>query len=381
MNKSLEYFFKRSQKPGRLLALLLVCGAAGLAFRLRFGPNPVSAQSPVKLWSVDLGSDKDFHKRLSNLEMFLDPPSIDFINGAQIICGFYDDEKVGFNPSLTPHGYHVLEINAQSGAFGRKLDFQSVDDHSRALPVADGGFIVLAGHELTKYSAGFLPGPSYPTPIESPNQRPDLWLMDVAPGGQTVLLYHHLVSEEQGKWAWLHARDLTVINSVPGPLTIAAHASDRAAILYDEDGAKLFSAGKITALCDKCDAHFLTSQLVFLGKERAYFIETIAGDRRASGDLDVYASVFNRSSLTTRFVYSTGHYIGHGLLIQTNFDRVMAKIIVLDWSTNKPVSEIDVNEAAGNPSAGLAQMALALSPDGKFLAVMLHHTLSLYQLP
>lgn len=52
-----------------------------------------------------------------------------------------------------------------------------------------------------------------------------------------------------------------------------------------------------------------------------------------------------------------------------------------DWNTNKVIAEIDVNEHASNPSAGLAQMALALSPDGKYLVVLFHHTLTTYQLP
>ncbi|MGD0628888.1 MAG: hypothetical protein ABR987_06020, partial [Terracidiphilus sp.] len=38
------------------------------------------------------------------------------------------------------------------------------------------------------------------------------------------------------------------------------------------------------------------------------------------------------------------------------------------------------NERTTNPSAGLSQMALALSPNGEFLAVLLHHTLSFYRL-
>jgi hypothetical protein len=76
----------------------------------------------------------------------------------------------------------------------------------------------------------------------------------------------------------------------------------------------------------------------------------------------------------------TGHYVGSGSPVQTNFESITGKIMVLDWNMNKPVAEIEVNEPAGNPSAGLTQMALALSPNGKYLAVLLHHTLSLYRL-
>jgi hypothetical protein len=384
MGKHVKSFMTENRKAyGRsisVLALLGLCAAGVFFFLFMLRPRPLSAQSPVKLWSIDLGADKDFHKRLSILEVSLDPPFINFLNGSEILCDFYDEGKVGFNPSLTRHGYHVLEIDARTGAFGRKLDFQSVDDHSRAFPVADGGFVVLAGEELKKFSPGFAPGPNFATPIESPDHRPDLWLMDVAPSGHTLLLYHQRVGEKQGNWTWMRTTDLTSLSAVQGPLARTIKASDAAGIGGIID-AELFSPGKTTVICDRCVANFLTSDLLFLDEEHEYSIETTVGKKLASGGLDVQALNFNRSAQTTRFAYSTGHYIGSGFPIQANFNTIAGKIMVSDWSTNKPIAEIDVNEPAGNPSAGFTQMALALSPDGKYLAVLLHHTLSLYRLP
>jgi DNA-binding beta-propeller fold protein YncE len=77
----------------------------------------------------------------------------------------------------------------------------------------------------------------------------------------------------------------------------------------------------------------------------------------------------------------TGHFKGHGLLYKTNFDSLTGRIVVLDWGANKEVAQLKLDEPAGNPSDGLSQSALALSPDGKYLAVLLHHTLTCYRLP
>jgi hypothetical protein len=359
---------------------LLLYAATVLALVLTFRSHAVFAQSPMKLWSIDLATDKDFHKRTGVPEVSLNPPSVNFLNEAQILCDFYDEEKIGFNPSLTPRGYHVLEINAQSGAFGRKLDFQSLDDRSRALPVADGGFVVLAGAELKKFSSTFIPGPSYPTPIESLNHQPDIWLIDVAPSGRSLLLYHRRASENEGTGTRIRTTDLTTINSSQVPFSRVIRASDDAGIFGTIDS-ELISAKETRVLCNQCNAYFLTDNLVFLGGERTYSIEAIAGGKRASGSLNLEAMDFNRSAQTTRFAYSTGHYIGSGFPIQTKVDTITGKIMVLDWGNNKTIAEIDINEPAGNPSDGLNQSALAISPHGKYLAVLLHHTLSLYRRP
>ena len=209
----------------------------------------------------------------------------------------------------------------------------------------------------------------------------DRWLVDVAPGGHTVLLYSHRPGEAQGKWAWLRAADFVTIKSVKGPLPGAIQASDTAGIFDGADDRELLSTGIATELCTRCNAHFLTDDLLFLDEQQSYMIQTVTGKEYGTGKLDARALNFSRSAQATRIAYATGHYVGSGFPIQSRFDSITSKIMVLDWSTNKPISEIDLNEPAGNPSAGLAQMALALSPDGKYLAVLLHHTISLYQLP
>jgi hypothetical protein len=340
-----------------------------------------SAQKPTKLWSIDLSADQDFHKRLSVLEVSLDAPSINFLSNSQIICDFYDGEKGGYNLSMPPSGYHVLEIDANNGAFGRKLDFQPVDDHSRALPTDDGGFVVFTGKELKKFNNAFAPGISYPTPREQVYDVLDRWLVDVAPSLQTILLYYHRPRDTQGLWTWLRTKDFTVVMSFQSSLASGIYASDTEAIHDGVGNLQLLSAEKSSVLCTRCSAYFLTDDLLFLDEQNSYTIETTACEDRGKGNLGGGGERFARAAHSPRFAYVTGGIVGWGFPIQTHFNEVSGKVRVWDWTTNKVIAEIDVNEHAGNPSAGLAQMALALSPDGKYLAVLLHHALTLYRLP
>ena len=158
-------------------------------------------------------------------------------------------------------------------------------------------------------------------------------------------------------------------------------ASDTEAIIADSDGEKLFSAGKTTMLCTQCVADFLTNDVLFIARSNSYSIETLSGKSLGTGTLDAGAINVSRAAHASRFAYVTGHYVGTGFPVQAHFDSITGKVLVVDYSTIKPMAEIEINEPAGNPSAGLTQIAVALSPSGKFLAVLAHQNLSLYELP
>ncbi len=359
---------------GILLAFFTFGGFAS-GSRIAFGQTQV--------WSVDLAKDTDFHKRLSVLEVSMDPPSVNFLSNSQIICDFYDGEQGGYNLSMPPSGYHVLEIEANNGAVGRKLNLQPVDDHSRALPTDDGGFVVFTRKDLKKFNNEFAPVASYSTPREQVGDVLDRWLVDVAPSLQTILLYHGRPEDTQGKWTWLRAKDLTIANSIQSPLAMMIQASDAGAIFGGgiNEMQLLSVAGKSTVICARCNAYFLSDSLIFVDEGKSYDIQTLDGKQLGASKLDIQALHLTRAAHATRVAYVTGHYIGWGFPIETHFNKITGKIIVRDWTTNKVIAQMGVNERVSNPSAGLTQMALALSPDGKYLAVLLHHVLTLYRLP
>jgi len=364
----------------RPFVLFLVCGVVVIFAVFAFRHHSAPAPSPTKIWSLDLSVDKDFKNRFGVEEVSLDPPAINFLNNSQIICDFYSGAKIGAGEAHSLTGYHVLEIDGHTGALGRRLGFNAFENNYRALPVADGGFVVLANDELRKFSNQFVPGSSYSTPRAQEGQYFDHWLIDVAPGGNTVLLSSHQSGEKLARWTRLHTTDLTATESVNAYPTQIIRASETAGIFDNMGDLQLLSSGKATVLCTRCGAYFLTNDLLFLDKVKSYSIQTIAGEKRGSGTLDVEAGALTRAAQATRFAYVTGHYVGSGFPIQSHFDSISGRIMVIDWTTNKPLAEIDVSEPARSPSAGFTQMALALSPDGKSLAVLLHHTLSLYRL-
>jgi hypothetical protein len=136
-----------------VLGTFLFCASAG------FG------QSPQRLWSVDLATNKDFQEHLGVFEGAVNAPSIDFLSNSQIICGFYDGEARNINsPPLPLPGYHMLAINARNGLFGQELDFHPVEDDAKTLPIYGGGFVVSTGRELSEFSNEFVPGIKYREP-------------------------------------------------------------------------------------------------------------------------------------------------------------------------------------------------------------------------
>lgn len=336
---------------------------------------------PQQVWSVDLGSDAKFRSRLSVSEVSLLPPSIGFLGDSKIICGFYGSNPAHAESPLPFSEYHILEIDAGNGSLGQRLDFNAYEEGYRALPVADGGFVVLANDKLTRFNDQFVAGSSLPTPRVQAGKTFDRWLTDTSPDGGTLVLYSHQPGSDLGSWTWMRTSDLSRIRTIEVPQTFAIRASNAAGIYLHGQSEVLIAAGKPAVICTLCNAYFLNESLLFVDSGTSYAIQTTSGEKRWNGDHDVGSGEFTRAAHATRIAYVTGHYAGSGFPIQTHFDSITAKVVVLDWATNKVISEIDINEPAGNPSAGLSQMALALSPDGRTLAVLLHHTLTLYRFP
>lgn len=368
---------KISRRPRWLDSQLL--GIALFALRI-FRSHSASVPAPTKLWSIDLGTDNDFQRRLGIEEVLLSPPSIEFLNDAKLICGFYTGAKIGSSEAQGGNGYDVLGIYTQNGALGRRLRFSAWENDYRILPVVDNSFVVLAGDELKKFNSEFDASAVIPAARVEGEKQFDRRETDVSPTGKTVLLYSHQPGDDQAEWRWLRSEDLSVIRSIHAPVATGTGiktADDEAIrgaafdqILFDRDGER--------TVCARCAVHFITDDLLFLDYGHSYSIETTKGQEQHSGELNVEALHFTRSSRASRIAFLTGHYIQGN---SSNPDSIAGRIMVLDWKKKKQVTEISWTEPVHDPSAGLNQMALALSPDGKYLAVLLHQTLSFYRLP
>jgi hypothetical protein len=347
----------------------------------------IPSRSVTRLWSVDLDTDRDFVKRSEVEEVLLDKPSVYFLDGKHILLGFYD-RVIGYNPTFAHHTFYVNEINAEDGSPGKKMQFDSVDDHAAVLPAAD-GFAVLADEKLTRYNSQFVALAEFPTSTRLHDGRPTQWLVDAAPSGHVLLLYNHLGGDLQANWVWLRSDDLKVIRNQKADLTLSFQATDDAAVFENNLDRNVLNAGATKHFCEKCSTFILTSDLVFVDKFPAspflrhkYIIESIEGKPKSSGSLSDTPGDLTRAAGSPRLAYLAGHYTGaSSLSIEKDYKGLSIRIVVLDWERNKQIARLDLAEAISNPSAGAAQSALALSPDGSRLLVLFHHTLTCYLLP
>jgi hypothetical protein len=352
------------------------------------------AQNLTRLWSANLATDQDFQRRLSTPEILLRPPTIDFLNDNQIIVSFDDNSISTPSPDLTPFGFHVLEVGAQSGTLGRKLSFKVLVDTSQAEATGDGSILVLAGEELKKFSDSFKQIATIPTPLQLHGQPTEMhfsgrtflnpgyeyWHMDVAPGGRVFVLAHTKNPHEM-ELRWVRTSDFAVTATAETQPSSKMSAGSQAVLLFQHSKLMVTSSGHQVPICSRClRAYFITDDLIFLDERDKYEIKTMSGESRASGSLQQEAFPFHNSMNSSRFVYETGSYRGSGFPLKTHFAAHMA-VKVFDWNAMKQVAEISFDEPEKAVSSGFKESAIALSPDGRRLLVLNESTLSCYRLP
>jgi hypothetical protein len=141
------------------------------------------------------------------------------------------------------------------------------------------------------------------------------------------------------------------------------------------------SSGQQVPVCSHClRAYFVTDDLLFLDQRNKYELKTISGDVQATGKLEQEAFPFRRAANAPRFVYETGSFKGWGFPLKTHFAAHMA-VRVFDWEKKKQITEIKFDEPEKAFSSGFKESAIALSPDGRRLVVLVGTMLNCYQLP
>lgn len=329
----------------------------------------VSAHGQKVLWSVDLAKNQDYAKRLDVSPPLRASPSLSFLKDGRILVSFYDD-AAWFDPELERKRFHVLEVNPRTGAFGRELNFSSVDERARVLPVED-GFAVLAGDTVTKFDADFVSVATYPTPRIGTAEHRDVWLMDATPDGGQIALYHRQTSTEQRQLVRLSSTDLSPIRTEPAELVLSQLS------VSDDD----YIRDSYPAAC-KCAAHFITNDLVVVqNRDFHYSVEPVTklgGSRAVADGSFPHVSVSRNSN---RIAFSSAKMEGtHGFLVKTGGTNIAGKVTIRDWKRKRNVAEIDIDEPVRPPAVSFFP-SLALSSDGLTLLVLLHNTLTAYSLP
>jgi hypothetical protein len=278
---------------------------------------------------------------------------------------------------MTPFGFHVLQIETASGSLGKKLSFEVLLNTSQAQPTGNGDFLVLEGEELKKFSTSFKELASFPTPLKLHGQpteqqtgggyylnpRYETWRMDVAPG-RRVFVLAHVKDPRQMELTWLRTSDFATIASVgrtPSDQQ-GMSAGNQAVWLFPYGWAKLVSpSGEDYSLCERClRGYFLTDDLVFLDKRNKYTVQTISGEVKAAGKLELGTTKFCRAANASRLAYATGHCKGSGFPLTTHFAAHM-EVKAFDWTTMKQIADLTFDEPERPVSSGFKQSAIALS--------------------
>lgn len=357
----------------------------------------MNAQTPAKIWSLDLSMDPDFQKRLKYTDPFLTPPTLDFIGHGKIIVSFTDNlQSVPTleRPQMLPFGFHVLQVDGATGKAGKRLDFSVLTDAVQAMAIADGNFVVLAGEELRKFSDSFEETNSIPIPLELHGQPTttrvgertylnphyESWEFDVAPGGKDLVLAH-ISNPQSMELRWVNTNDLKTSAVVQAQPSRKFSAGNNAVLLFQYEKLLVMSSGQQARFCTRClRAYFLTDDLVFVDDRDKYLIRTVAGDKRNEGSLNKEVLKFYRAVDAPRFAYATGSYKGSGFPLQTHFAPQIT-VRAFDWQNMKQIAELKLAEQETPASDGFAQSAIAISPDGTLLVVLVNSTLTLYKLP
>jgi hypothetical protein len=354
------------------------------------------------VWTIDLSIDPDFIKRAhAENPTLLRPPILDFLDEGHIIVAFDDNSSALSGLEMRPFGFHVLKVDAAAGELGRKLSWQVQNHTSQAVSVEKSNFLVLVGEHLKVVSNKFeelgsipvllrLHGKPTPMHLASGlflNQDFDRWQMDVAPGGATVCLAHYEGPDVTVKW--LRSSNLGQFGSATfsgaGLKDLSAGNESALIFVHTLSPMLLTRSGEHRTLVEYRPgmARVLTDDLIFLAMRTKYKIVTTSGEVRSSGKLKIGAYQFCRSSGADRFAFTTGFYKGSGFPLQTEFAPQMT-VHIFDAKTLKQVTEKTFHEPAvpaGGSSHGFRQSAIALSPDGHRLLVLINSRLSLYRIP
>ncbi len=128
---------------------LLLCGCS----------NVLSKPAPTPLWTTDLLQNPVYAQR-AKLEgkppvYHLASPQVAFLGSDTLAVSFTDDAQVMANLSQLLHfHFRTIFLNAKDGKFeDRELSWPTMDSDAKLLPMKDGGFVVVAGQKLYRYSS------------------------------------------------------------------------------------------------------------------------------------------------------------------------------------------------------------------------------------
>ena len=352
------------------------------------------AQMPTELWSVDLSTNPNFAARKKAEKAIRPSPHLQFGGNDFIVVGFDDDTPSYPEPLPARHfKFHLLELDSGSGKFERQVEFPVVNGNSDLQATADNNLLLLTGEELLKLSPRLETLQSLATPLShhgeavtiSINGRPyssevyEWWKMGMSSSGKVVLLQHKRSPQEE-ELRWISTDNLTTRQVVAESQTAnEISGNDNSAILETPFHPLILSAsGTVKTLpdCQRCGAvYFVSQDRILEDLSTAYRIVDLSGSILREGKLKIDVSDVSRSLQTSKIAFTTG-------FIPPSLSSVHFDVIVFDLISTKELSRLKFTlpiDPQMNPVTA-PKHALALSPDGKKLAVLFGDKLTCYSL-
>ncbi|MGB6526312.1 MAG: hypothetical protein WA765_17075 [Candidatus Acidiferrum sp.] len=379
------------------------------------------SQKPV--WTFDLQRSSLYAVRMERVRQVgprLPRPQLAFLNANTLAVSFADGSWQDYTVN-TPRGlfhFRTFFIDTEKHALtGPTLSWPTPDDDSVLLPLAHGGFIILAGEQLVRYSSDFQVQKEAHVPPDPMNATEEEfepyhdaavyqiahWRAQEDPQEQVVTLIHSV--RENMSYFWLNPDSLSVVGyanniDLPPTRTVGSFAPERMqhhgsilsasqAVTYNGRGYTMiaYDDGSWQPFCSSIEPF---SQAIFASEDKLLAKYSIHKEVRYAlvdnrcrvlldlpginnGEVDATSLSGNRIAISERSLGRT-----------SLFTRAMpAELRIRLWDLNlDPPREIQKlafsQKETGSEVRGMDDFAVALSPDGKLLAVLIDSTLMFY---
>ena len=399
-------------------ALLIVPSLfAALLASVALAQEPIqSSQKPE--WSFDLQNSPAYAARMERVRKAFSPhlprPQLAFLSADTLAVSFADGSWQDYQPE-TPRGFFHFRAffidTAKSTLTGPTLSWPTPDDDSILLPLSDGGFVTLACKHLVRYSSDFSVVRQASVPADPGNEGPEFanygstavyqieyWRAQEDPKGQVVVLSHY--GPAGTSYFWISPESLSVAGMakdrdapsvagtkdvhagaiLPASRAIAAGPWTFPTIAYDDGAWQTFCplveafSMAIFANEDKFFAEYSSHQGVryALVDNRCRILLDLPGIY-SNGELGAVSRAGNRIAIGER-----------SPLYTSVFSRaIRVKLILRIWDLDRPreIERLTLSQRkSGIVVTGMDDFAIALSPDGKTLAVLIDATLMLYSI-
>jgi hypothetical protein len=337
-------------------------------------------------------------------------PQVAFVGSKTLAISFTDDAQTIMTDLSQLRHFHfrTIFVNAEDGQFeDHELSWPTIDDDAKLLPMRDGGFVVVAGQQLYRYSAEFRLTAQTPVPPDPGNdsggefayQPPYVgvrqlkhWIAEEDSSEEYIVLRHSTL--QKISFFWLDDR-LQVLN-VPilnGPIDSRGWA-----VRYSISDKFILQGSLIADRSGKwqpfCPA-YKNSAATFANNDKVFVAHNGGGNIRyalvTTGCVQLldlpgaaHSQLFYLQNGAVVARAASGNRIA---ISEGSMENAMSGVIA---ATNIHVWDLDPAQEALNlplvPQVKRGRivrgpaLAAALSPDGKQVAVLLGTRLSLYAL-